>query len=315
MKERRHVILDHPILGYFLLLLYVSIVSELFNILDALICSKIPGLTAGTITYGFFTPLGAVLAALLFTWWFRPDYKGCFSKDGILAGLLMILPMLVLHYVGSIVSWITYGTASVIIAMIRALSPGFLEEITFRGLGVANYMRTIKDENKIPVIFWLSAIVFGSAHLGNLLVGGDLFSVCVQTVYAVGIGVALGAVYLRTGNLVPCIIAHWSVDCMEFIRADINASGGIMMYMGLGDWITVAAGVVGVVCGLRAMNKKYYPDIMRVWDDKWNRTQPVDDAADAQPEVDAQLGVDAQPAADVQPADDVQPGVDAADTK
>ena len=51
------------------------------------------------------------------------------------------------------------------------------------------------------------------------------------------------AVYLRTGNIMPTILAHMSVDFMEFIRADLSETGGIMTGMGVGDWITIAAGL------------------------------------------------------------------------
>ena len=50
---------------------------------------------------------------------------------------------MVFHYTGSIVSWITLGTGGVFIALLRATAPGFGEEIMFRGLGIANYMRNL----------------------------------------------------------------------------------------------------------------------------------------------------------------------------
>ena len=141
----------------------------------------------------------------------------------------------------------------------------------FRGLGVANYMRKIRDESRIKVIFWLSSIVFGLAHMGNITAGGDVFSVVIQSVYAIGVGMLFGAVYLRTGNLWPTILGHWSVDFLEMIRVDLSGSGGIMTGMGIGDWITVAAAVFAAFWALRLMRPENYAEIMSVWSRKWNK--------------------------------------------
>ena len=284
MKTRKHVILDHPVLGYFLLMIMVSVLESVASSLDSVIAGFLPGY--GTEMEVFGTKImnatgvgvaaGAMAAVGIFCLWFRPELKGILKKEGIKAGLLMLLPFLIFHYTGSIVSWITYGTvgaSGILIMFLRAFAPGFGEEIMFRGLGVANYMRTIKSESQIKVIFWLSSIVFGLVHAANILAGGDPFSVALQTVYAIGVGMLFCAVYLRTGNLWPTIIGHLSVDFLEFVRADPGSSGGLMMHMGIGDWITIAAGAFAAVWGLRLIAPKYYPDIMAVWDRTWSRDQ------------------------------------------
>ena len=285
MDKRKHRILDHPVLSYFLLAIFVSLIEELLGgVIDIMVGRAIPDYAVETqvmgqtmdLTMGVGVAAAALLAAWLFKLWFRPDFNGCLQKAGLKEGLLMLAPFLAIHYLGSIVSWITLGTGSVVIALLRATAPGFGEEVMFRGLGVANYMRKIRSAGQIKVIFWLSSIVFGLIHLSNLLAGGDTMSVVIQSVYAIGVGMLFGAVYLRTGNLWPTILAHWSVDFMEFIRVDLSGSGGVMIGMGIGDWITIAAGVFGAVWALRLMNPKYYDEIMEVWARKWNK-QPDSD--------------------------------------
>ena len=279
MQKRKHRILDHPILGYFLLLIFVHLFIGLGALIDLPISGILPGYgtemsLAGTTVRtasGIGSAVAALAAAGLFKLWFRPDFSGCLQKKNLLTGLAMLLPFLVIHYIGSIVSWITLGTGSVLIALLRAFAPGFGEEIAYRGLGVANYMRTIRSERQIRVIFWLSSIVFGLIHLTNGLAGGDLVAVVIQAVYAIGVGMIFGAVYLRTGNLWPTILGHLSVDFLEFVRADLYASGGIMTGMGIGDWITIAASVVAIICALLLMRPKHYPEIMEIWRRKWNR--------------------------------------------
>lgn len=280
MKKREHKILDHTIISYFLLAILVSLFEDILGTrIDKLIGNVIPDYTIETVVMGKTTDLtvgiGVALAALLAAWlfklWFRPDFNGCLQKDGLKEGLLMLLPFLAIHYAGSIVSWITLGTGSALIALLRAAAPGFGEEIMFRGLGVANYMRKIRSEGQIKVIFWLSSIVFGLIHLGNIFAGGDPKSVVIQAVYAIGVGMLFGAVYLRTGNLWPTILGHWSVDFFELTRVDLSGSGGVMTGMGIGDWITIAAGAFGAFWALRLINPKFYGGIMEVWAGKWNR--------------------------------------------
>lgn len=277
--RKKHKILDHSILAYFLLMIFVSIVISLGSLLDTALCPFIPGYASNvTVVAGreiqSASGVGVAIASLaalgIFKLWFRPEFKGCLAAKGLKAGILMLLPFLILHYAGSIVSWLTVGTSSVLIAFLRSFAPGFGEEVMFRGLGIANFMRTIRSEKQISVIFWLSSVIFGLSHIMNILGGGDPFSVLIQSIYAIGVGMLFGAVYLRTGNLWPTILGHMSVDFMEFIRADLGASGGLMMGMGIGDWITIAAAVFAAVWGLLLMKRKFYPDIMQIWKEKWN---------------------------------------------
>ena len=274
MKTRNHKILDHPIIGYFLLAVFAMVVSELGGMIDSVINHHALGIASGdtvVLGCGIGAAVGALAAAGLFKLWFRPDFKGCVRVKGLLTGILLLLPVLVIHYIGSIVSWSIFGTGSVLLAFLAAFAPGFSEEVAFRGLGVANYMRTIKTGKQIKVIFWLSSLVFGLIHVANILAGGDPLSCAGQAVYAIGIGMALGAVYLRTGNLLPCILGHMSLDFMEFIRGDLSQSGGLMTTTGIGDWISYLAAAVGAVLGLWLIRSKYHPEIIELWNDKWSK--------------------------------------------
>ena len=278
-KKKDHTVLNHTFMAYFLLMIFVSVIISFFSGLDGALAKVVPGFGTEvevlpgmkmTQAAGPFSALGSIVALGIFWLIFKPEFKGALKIKGMKWAFIVMLPVLLIHWVGSVVSIVTLGTGSVFIAFLNALAPGAGEEITFRGLGVANYMRTIKDEKKIMVIFWLSSIVFGLAHLSNILVGGQLSSVLIQTVYAIGIGMLFGAVYLRTGSILPTIIAHFSLDFLEMIRSDLASSGGTMQAMGVGDWITVAASVVAAVIGLMLVRKKYFPEIMEVWEEKWS---------------------------------------------
>ena len=279
---KKHKLLDRPILGYFILVLFCLLAEQVGGLLDSLLAAVLPEygtervlFTGTTIVSasGIFTAFAAVVAALIYKGWFKPDYQGCFVRDRFKQGISYLLIFLLIHISGSIVSLCSFGIGKPLIAALWCLAPGFGEEITFRGLGVANYMRTIKDEKKIPIIFWLSSLVFGLIHIANVLAGASVTNSVIQAVYAVGVGMLFGAVYLRTGNLWPTIIAHSLVDFAEMCRADVSQSGGVMVQIGVGDWITTVAGVFAAILGLYLVRKQKYGDIMQVWSERWNKAE------------------------------------------
>ena len=283
MKNRNHKLLDQPVLGYFILMVFSFVLCNLIfsTIIDTLILSNfIPGYgvevyTAGrkTITAsGVGTAIGALTAAAVFCRWFRSSFDGMLKKKDLLTGLLLLLPVAVIHWIGSIVSWTEFGTASVLLAFLRALAPGFGEEVTYRGLGVANYLRRVPTEKGVTAAFWLSSVVFGLVHLLNVGSGAPLGISVIQALYAIGIGMALGAVYLRTGNLWPSIIIHTSLDFMEFVRNDLGNAAGVMSAVGKGDIITFVAGAAGCIWGLYLIRPSKRGAIVSLWKNKWNIT-------------------------------------------
>ena len=277
MKKKRNI-LDNPVLGYFIMMIAAMTVASVGSVFDLALAQIIPdyafeiemfGYTVKTavgIAYG----IAGIIATYIFVEYFKPDFDGCIGKQRIIEGLIMIWPMLLVHYTGSFVSIFIFGLGNIPIAFLRACGPGFAEEVIFRGLGIANFMRTIRSDKQIPFIFWFSSLVFGISHLSNALAGQDLKYSAIQAAYAAGIGMALAGVYLRTGNLWPTMIAHLTVDFFEFCRADM--SNAIMENMGAGDWITISAGVIGAIIGLMLIGRKHRPEIMALWRKKWNIT-------------------------------------------
>ena len=281
MKTRNHKLLDHPILGYFLLILFSLIIANVLfcSVIDTVILAKIVPGYANEATVmgkkavqasGIGIGLGAITAAIIFKLWFKPSFDGMLKTKRLLTGILLLLPMAIVHWAGSIVSWTEFGTASVFLALLRCTAPGFGEEVTFRGLGVANYMRRNPTEKGILTIFWLSSVVFGLAHLGNLGGGAPLYLSILQSLYAIGIGMGLGAAYLRTGNLWPSMIIHATLDFMEFVRNDVGEAGGLLSNLGVGDWITVSAGVLGAIWGLYLIRSSKRTEIVEIWKKKWS---------------------------------------------
>ncbi|MCR5544275.1 MAG: CPBP family intramembrane metalloprotease [Eubacterium sp.] len=279
--EKKHKILDHTTLGYFILFFVAELFIGMFGYIDKFLAKFIPGYGMETHALGrnvvqasgIGYAIGSVVFVLLFTLWFRPHFKGCFSKKGIIFGLCSTIPVLTLSFVGSVLNITEKGlTASIIIAVLKGMAPGFSEEVGFRGVGIANYMRKAESGKDVMKIFWISSIFFGLFHSFNIIAGADIVSSIVQSVSAIGMGMLFGAIYLRTGNMWPTIIAHWAIDSAEMCRADLNESGAKVMEILTGDYFIIASSIVGGIIGFILVRKQYHGDILELWKDEWNKT-------------------------------------------
>ena len=272
-RKAEHAVFDHGLVSYFLIGFCVMAVTSMCGLITAIILRIIiPGFDTNAAS-GVGAAISSLAIALAFRLYFAKEgYKGILNGNRFFWSFLMMLPFLVVHYTGSIMSWREFGfSGKILIALLTALTPGFVEEMAFRGLGVANFMRTAKSGKDIKLIFWLSSVVFGLVHIMNINAGGAVIASLIQSVYAIGVGMLFCAVYLRSGNLLPTIIAHMSVDFMEFLRGDLEASGGTMTGIGTGDWVTIGASAVAVVISLILMNKKHEGEIMALWNKKWGQ--------------------------------------------
>lgn len=277
---RKHTILDHSIIGYFVLLIFVLLFSSIgASLIDNPLSNVIPGYAkemsgygiTATSASGIGAAIGVILAAIIFTLWFRPEFKGVLGLRGFWWGVLVMLPFLIADYVGAAIDLYTFGFGNVLVAFLSALSPGFTEEVAFRGLGIANYMRTIKSEKQIKHIFWLSTILFAAIHITNIFSGGSPVAGIFQVVYCVGVGAILGAVYLRTANLWVVMIAHFTLDFAGLINSYYTSTGGLSTQLIASDYVNLVVSAIGIVTALILLSPKNYPQIMELWKEKWSR--------------------------------------------
>ncbi|SHI22345.1 CAAX protease self-immunity [Butyrivibrio fibrisolvens DSM 3071] len=277
---KKHSVLDHPIIGYFVLLIFVMAFSSIgASLIDEPLSKVIPGYAREmsgfgiTATYasGIGAAIGVILAAIIFTLWFRPDFKGVLGGKGFLWGIVVMLPFLLADYAGAAIDIHTFGLGNALVAFLSALSPGFTEEAAFRGLGIANYMRTIKSEKQIKAIFWLSTLLFAGVHITNIFSAGNPVAGIFQVVYCVGVGAIFGAVYLRTANLWVVMIAHFTLDFAGLINGYYSSTGGLSTQLVASDWVNLAVSAIGIVTALILLSPKHYPQIMGLWKEKWSR--------------------------------------------
>jgi len=270
-KVRKHVILDRPIIGFFvqlvISLLFIGNLESLFALVFDLV------------TPDFGAAISIFLASLVFFGlykrWFRPDFKGTLTfkrfGKGFLITLVPIAAVCILNTIQSAQSGLTSQIGK---ALGMALVAGIGEEAMFRTTVISNFMRTQRREEKIPVILWLSALTFGLMHAANLTGGADITMTVVQVLSATCAGVFFGAIYVKTACIWPCIIAHTLVDFTCFIDDALLNSSGIMtnFSMTVYEYIALGIDVVMLIIGVIITSKKYRREILVVWDERWSRS-------------------------------------------
>lgn len=252
--------------GYLLFLL-----MEAFGI--SLIGSLLQMLLSDDLQHGG-TVLAALFMLLVNRLYCLPWYRGMLTfknfGKGMAMGALFCGICILLNFLSSLQSGLIH--TGFLKALLLSMEAGFTEEVIFRGPGIANFMRVTDDEKKIPLIFWISSLSFGLMHLTNFLAGADLLMTVVQVISACSVGMLFAAIFLRTGNLWPCIIYHTLIDLACFVSEALLATDGLVtMSITLLDWIYTAVSIPMAIAAIRMISKKHRGEILAVWAERWNK--------------------------------------------
>lgn len=265
-KVRKHKVLDHPIAALFLLLLWSMTFYQVFGVITQ-------GLLGVNFT-GFGAAVGAVIALFIHKAWFSPEFKGAVGKPGFRAkdvkiAFVVFAVMLILM---DIANFFGNEVAFLMASLGTALMAGIGEEMALRVLPMSVMMRDWMDEKHIPFVAYSTSILFGCIHFLNILKGAAVSDTIFQFISAVGIGVIFGAIYLRTGNIVLCMILHAIHDMLAFMVVGATDASGVILKMSTYDAATaVIVGVVGFVIGTYLIRKSVRSDIVEVWKERWSR--------------------------------------------
>ena len=167
--------------------------------------------------------LGRIVVGLMLLLLFRR----CFAWDKSLSGVRWALPALcialydiALNVLGGMP---LRGAEELPRALLLGLAPAVVEETICRGVCIAK----LRESGRTPTqTLWLSALLFGAIHLTNA-VGMSLPNALIQTGYAVVIGLLLGAVYLRSGDIVSVILAHGVIDVSYQLFAEHSEQASV----------------------------------------------------------------------------------------
>ncbi len=150
--------------------------------------------------------IGRIIVGILLVLIFRHCFMGSRPFSGLkyaLPALLFVLWNVIYNPISGM--RFTVPTAETIIL---GLAPAIFEEVIFRGIFIYN----LREKGRSPMaMLIISAVLFGIVHLTNVA-GMSFANALVQTIYAIVIGLVLGAVYIKSGDIVSVIVIHALID-------------------------------------------------------------------------------------------------------
>lgn len=263
---KNHKILDHPIVAMILLMSWGAFFYQTVGVIFKR--------ALGDDFTGYGAAVGAVIALIIHKVWFLPEFKGAVGIPKIrkkdtgcvfLIFAVMIIAMDLFSFIGHEVAFTLSGLGV-------ALMAGLGEEMFIRVLPISVMMRDWMDEKHIIFISYSTAVIFGIIHFMNIGGGASLEITLIQVLSATGIGVMFAAFYLRTGNILLCMILHTVHDMLALMLVGTTDNMGIVKNLSTFDAITsIIIGVVGLILGTFLIRKSVRSDIVEVWKERWVR--------------------------------------------
>ena len=109
---------------------------------------------------------------------------------------------------------------SVLFVFFNTLVVGFSEETMFRGV----LFRAFREKMSIWPSIIIVSVMFGSVHILNFFITGQLFPAVLQSIAAAMTGVAMMAMLIRTGSIIVPIIYHGLFDFGTFMMSNAGSA-------------------------------------------------------------------------------------------
>ena len=181
-------------------------------------------------------PFSAAMTIMLLIWLKRnglTEQYGLGKVKMSYGRYLYFLPLLLLvstNLWGGVT--LRYSVPETVLYVISMIGVGILEELIFRGF---LFKALCKDNVKRAVI--ISSLTFGIGHMVNLLNGAAFVPTLLQIVYAAAAGFLFTVIFLRSGSLKPCILAHCAINSLSAFAVP----RGEMMDMLAAGFLTVVS--------------------------------------------------------------------------
>ena len=268
VEPKRHLIYDHKVLSCIVpFILYYGICIVL----------AVPLVLAGfdqLIVERGVSIVSAIIVLLLYKLRFRRSFDGVVKWSRV--GLLLSLPILlfaapnIMEMVKNIREGQSFNPLP--LCLIMALAPGIAEEILFRAVPGANWLRVRRERRDVVTCVLVTSLVFALVHGSNALYGSPLSTTIFQICYAFCFGVACCAVFVRSGSTVPTMIVHTIVDLTAFLTLDLS-HGGVMtdeLVFDLSFYVTIVCSVAILLWGLYLIRPDQLDGIVDRWNKKWH---------------------------------------------
>lgn len=271
--KSRHKIYRLPIIGPLIVAIVMMVVHNLISSAVAYIVNGIlysnpaVGQIVGTII--------ASVALILFYHILHRRFEGFLvgGKMGVGFKMALIIPIyLGLSILFNIVMGEHISFSGITLGVIAtSLAAGCAEELVFRGYIVSTLMEDHKDDQNYMSVAITSAIVFALIHLVNIAAGANIARTITQVINAFFIGFFFAVMYLRSGNLLPCIIGHTFNDIIAIgLSTDVTEAGvirgGITPETIFNMLLCVALGIVAY----NILNSGKVDEMRTLWHAKWN---------------------------------------------
>ena len=215
----------------------------------------------------------SILFMFLYKLWFSPAYKGSIKASVSGKEIMRILIPVLVYTIVNIIILFAQGTLvfePTVAKLVQALNAGFFEETLFRVTMIPIALHFMKSEKKVTLAWLIPTIIFGAAHLGNLVGGGALSVIIAQAIATAFFGIYFAALFMCTGSIIVPIAVHavWDFICFS---CDGKLDNGIMVQQSI-DLGLFAECATNIVIGILAVmiisrNKE---KILRIWDEKWS---------------------------------------------
>ena len=195
-----------------------------------------------------------------------PEYK-MYYKENLMIGLLFLF-ILFLYLICTFVleNYSKFTLSASGLALITGLS----EEIGNREIMISQLFRKYLKEQYIPIILILTSIFFSLLHVFNLFYGQSLYDTINQCAFTLGFGFLMGAIFIRTGNVLPCIIAHFINNFLAFCCLGFKDHSMLLGIVEKSQVIYYVFFILMIFISFYIVRKSKREDIIKLWKEKWN---------------------------------------------
>ena len=221
----------------------------------------------------------SLLVLLLYRLWLRKEpFKGVVSITGRGAGEAFRLAAVVFAVdaigIAAVIAF-DYGIDNLVLpgasTFFVALCAGVFEETAFRAIPLSILMKNRPTEKRIILAVFLTAFIFGAAHLMNIRMGAPVGMTVYVSFQAMIIAALFAAFYLRTGSIILPMAFHFMHDILSQTIPSQSTGVAMQHTVGMG---TIIPDIVIMTCELIATVYLLRPSVMEeikeTWRDKWS---------------------------------------------
>ena len=200
--------------------LFATVCALAYMLLAALLNHLIAGQGGGITGFYLTKTLAAIVPIVLMVFLAyatklvtRTDFGGGGLAKGLLFGLPLLLLFFFLYDIWPLLQAGQYRNGATLVTLIlmclMQLAVALSEELLCRGILYKTLKMRHGERGKgLLLALLMSSLIFGLMHFLNMMNGVAFLPVLTQVAAAFFIGIFFGALYIRTGSLLPAILIH-----------------------------------------------------------------------------------------------------------